>query len=296
MPGFAGADYYTYHPQDVETETPTNFNDMSLGNFTDFVNRAAQTNADVAAAAITRADSYSWQIAHPEFLRTAENNRLINHWLDTKGITDPTYPDFDAAFEHYKDSGLLDLDAAEMARDKNTPRTYYGVFTKQKFGSIDDLIAMERQAALAQITVSDEEAALEKMPIEQAQALLKEAERQAQHQARIPEIQANGDAWLLLHKEFVDDERNARLMEKQLAANGVTIPTIADYEKAAQQLRASGLLKLNKTELNKQHAAELQRRANEASAVLFDKTTEAEMYNLPLDELERRAKGNFSGM
>ena len=79
-------------------------------------------------------------------------------------------------------------------------------------------------------------------------------------------------------------------MRQQLATNGVLegAATIPDYETAYHQLRANGLLSLNKVELNKQHQEALRQVAVEA---LKPELTEEEMYDLPMEELEKRARG-----
>lgn len=296
---FVGADYYIRHNDEVEQqETPIDFKAMPLSRFADLVNKASRrvNNTDRRNDTITTADSYSFQIAYPEYLRTENNKRIIDHYLATKGITCPTFPDFLEAVEHYKDSGVLDIDAAELARDKRG-RTYVGVYSKQRFHSVDDLIAAERVAALTQVKPSDEVDELEKLPPEEACALIKEAERQTQQQANSAAIQASADAWLILNKGvWVDDTRNAHLMERQLKINGVTNATPADFQKASQQLLDSGLVRVNQAAVDRQHARDVQQLATEAAAAVFDKTTEAQAEQLPLDELRRRANGNFTGV
>ena len=304
MPIFAGADYYTQDPQETEDQpTPIAFEEMEIEKLDTLVNKAALSNQDQQAEALRKADSYAFQVAHPEFLRTANNTRLINHLLQTWGITNPTYPDFDRAYEFLKDSPLLDIDKAELARqqDDKQPRTFTGVFTKRTFDSLDDLISNERLAALQQVPqVSPEEIALDGLPIEEVQTILRAGERAGQQKVNAKQSQQNANVWLTLHPEFSDSKHNAELMKLQLASNGVleNVATVADYELAYKQLRVSGLLALDKKEVRKQQAEELQQRAAQVVKTpgsVFDQTTEEEMYNLPMEELERRARGNFSG-
>jgi hypothetical protein len=292
---FVGADYYISHNDEAEQKTsPITFENMPLNKFTDIVSKASLSNTDRANDAIAKADSYSFQTVFPEFLPTENNQRIINHWLTTHNITNPTYPDYVAGYEAFKDSGLLDLDAAELARDRSTGRTFTGVFTKQKFDTVDGLIGAERRAAIAQgAPISDEQRDFENnVPLN----MLRDAERAAQQQANRAEVQDAADSWLILRPEWRDDTRNGKLMRAQLKDNGVTQPTIADYEHAAQQLRASGLVALNPKQVEKQHAKQLQERANEAAKQLFDDTNEQEAWELSLEELKRRANGNFSGV
>ena len=288
---FAGAEWYTRHPDDKQHEPPITFDEMPLKDLTALVDEASLSNGQKHAEAIAKADSFSFQRARPEFLPTENNKQLINHWLKTQRIDNPTYPDFEAAYEHYKDSGLLDIDSAEFARDKSVPRTFKGALTDQIYDSVASMIAQERNAALRQVpNVSDAEAALYELPIEQFQALVKQGERAAQHQVNSGESQKNADAWLLLHPEFSDDKRNANLILQQLRANGVTDATMADVELASRQLRDSGLLTLKKKELAKQHTAELQKRADAFKDDLAERDfNEEDAETLSMEELRKRA-------
>lgn len=294
MPLFAGADYYITHPDNKQVEL--SLDDMTAEKLDAAVQRASVNNQQREAAALSKADSYSFQIAHPEFLRTAENTRLINHWLQTQGIANPLYADFEAAYNALSD--VLTIDQAEIAKqqDRKTALTFKGVLTKRTYTSLEDLIANERQAALQQIPQpTPDETLIEKLPIEEAQALLRAGERAGQQRANILKTKENADAWLLANPWWVDNDKNAHLMVVQLRANGVAegAASIADYQKAAQQLRDSGLLTLNRKVVEKQHAKELQARATEVvNNLSFDET---EAYRLPLDEVRRRASGNFSG-
>ena len=105
-------------------ETDQDLKDITIGDFQDGVNVAGKSNAQWADEAIARADSCSFGIARPEVLQTAKNMRLINHWLQTKSINASQYADFDAAVSELSAQGLLDMDAAELARDK---KQYTGI-------------------------------------------------------------------------------------------------------------------------------------------------------------------------
>ena len=226
-----------------------------------------------------------------------KNTRIINHWLQTKGINHPTYPDFETAFQELSATGAIEVDY-----DAQQPTAFKGALTKKTFYSIDEMIGAERQAALNQVIApSQDEVDFQNLPSEQALPLIREAEKQAHNQLSETERKRNADAWLILHPEFVDSERNAHLMAMQLRLNGVIDgeTTIADYELASRQLRESELLKLDPKVVRKQQAEELQQRADAATKIpgsIFDTTTEEEMYDLPLDELKRRANGNYSGI
>jgi hypothetical protein len=260
------------------------------------VKKAAMSNLEMHAEATRKADSYSWQVANPQFIRSAENVKVINQLLQTWGITNPTYPDFQRAYEFALNADLLDIDKAEIAKQQDFPlQTFVGTLTKRTFDNIDEMIASERLAAIQQVPhPSEEEIALEDMPLDEFQTTLKQLERGEQQKGKGLTTGSNGDAWLTLHPEFIDSERNAKLMRQQLATMGVLedVASIANYETAYKQLFPSGLLSLNKQSIAKQHREELQQRASEAVSVggsIFDKTSEDEMYSLDVEELKKRA-------
>jgi hypothetical protein len=116
---FAGSEYYS-HLQNKKSESErkpsTDLRKKTIAEFGEIVRNAAQSNGQREADIISRADSQSFYQVHPEFLGTKNNVDLVNHWLKSNGRWgNATFADFEAAFNSYRDSGLLDLDAAEIA-------------------------------------------------------------------------------------------------------------------------------------------------------------------------------------
>jgi hypothetical protein len=272
------------------------------------VTKAALSNEDVRNEAISTADSYSWQTANPQFLRTAKNIKLINHYLQSKGtFVNSTYPDLQDAYEFLSREGMLDLDKAELAKQQDYRRgghdrvlmasggyhTFHGVLTARDFETLDEMIAAERLAALSKAhATTDEERELENLPIEQLKSLMLEAERGERLEANRLETSKAADAWISLHPEYCDTDRNAGLIRMQLAAQGITEDnaTVEDYEIAGNQLRE--MLTLNKKAVKSQRSAEVKQLAADAISTpgsVFDKTTMEEMEALPLEEIRRRA-------
>jgi hypothetical protein len=294
--------WYTQHPD--EEKTSVTLDGVTLDQFDTIVSKATLSNQERQADAIRRADSFAFQVANPWLKLTKTNTKLIDNWLEQKGTTWPTFPDFASATEALCEAGLLDVDEASYAQhlDGNGPKTFKGPLTGRTFDSIDTMIAQERQAAIEQqasVQQTDLERAFDKLPIEEQKQMLRTALSDHQTKADAKISEQNADSWITLHPEFRDDQYNGRLLLSQLKANGVTgVVTIEDYEIAERQLAASGLLRQNPAALRKQEAAEVvaraQRAVNEPGSI-FDKTTEEEMYNLPLDEIRRRANGNYSG-
>jgi hypothetical protein len=276
---------YTWHPSEQRQTIHTKFDGMPAQKLDAIINRAAMTNQQRTDEALTKADAFAFQVANPQFKRTDKNTRVMNHQLSSWGIENPTYEDFARAFDALNESGLLDIDETVPV-----PRTFTGIFSKKTFGNVDELVLNERHAALQSMSVSEEEIALEQLPLDQFKDVVKSREREEQRKVDGYKTGIAGDAWLTQHPEFKDNRFNARLMRQQLATNGVLegAATIPDYQRAYQQLLTSGLLSLNQTEVNKQHQESLRQEASEA---LKPELTEEEMEALPFEELEKRARG-----
>lgn len=287
--------WYTQHPLETKESDPTVFDQMPLDKFAEVVKNVGKTNTDLHNEAISRADSCSWQTAHPEYLQTAKNNRLMNHWLKSKGLFDQaTYADFEAGYAALTADGLLDIDEAELVKqqDQRGNRTFKGAISGRTYDSLDSMIVQERQASLQKVPEpSKEEIAFDNLTIEDQKAMLLRGERAAQIEENGLRTQKNGDAYITLTSWYVDNKHNARLMKMQLAANGVldNNASIQDFTIAGNQLRDAGLLTLNKAAVTKQRVAEVTQLASDS----VDNTSEEEMYNLPLEEVRRRAFGIF---
>jgi len=292
------ASWYTQHPS--EEKTPQSL-DVSHDKITAACAGAGKTTAELKAEAITRADGFSFQVANPWFKRTDSNLKLVNHWLQSKHITYPQYADFAEAADTLAKAGLLSVDEVLYVQhlDGNDATKFTGHLTKREYNNLDSLIAQEREAAL-KTPIVDQSDIFDGHDIEEVQARLRQAERDERILANVPEIDKTADAWFSLHPEITKSERNAQLLSMQLRANGVPvgIATSEQLEVAASQLVEAGLLRLNKVALEKQQKQEVLDRAQHTvkNSAAFDKTTESEMYELPLDEVRRRANGNYSGI
>lgn len=296
--------WYTQHPD--EQKTPVSLDRITLETFDGLVKNKTTTNQERTAAAITKADGFAWQTSNPWMKRTDTNLKLVNNWLANKGINYPTYPDFAEAAEELVNTGLLAVDEVERVKhlDGNGPKTFKGALTGRTFDSLDSLISQERQAAIEQqgtLKQTDLEAAFDALPIEEQQQMLRNAEKASQAVLDGRVSQQNADSWLTLHPEFRDDTANGKLMLARLRLNGVINrpATIEDYEIAERQLVKAGMVRQNPVALQKQQAAEVvarAKRAVETPGSVFDNTTEEAMYELPLDEVRRRANGNYTGV
>lgn len=276
------------------SERDADFDSLPLDEVAVIVGQSAKTNAERYADAIAHADSLAFRVVHPEYIPTAENDRLMNHQLQTWGIKDGTFHYFERAYEHLKDRGLLTLDKGEIARQQDHPlKSWKGVLTGRSYDSIDGLIANERQAAIAKMGVSDGERALDNLPQEQALNLIKKLEHTAQHESDAAEMQANCDAWISLRPDYRDSIHNGKLLTNQLRSNGVTgVASIEQLEIADRDLQASGLLERNPKQVAKQQEQAIRARAEAAVAEggsVWDQATEDDMYEMDLEEVRKRA-------
>ena len=100
---------------------------------------------------------------------------------------------------------------------------------------------------------------------------------------------ANADAFLALHKEFLDTQANGETMNRTLEAlYGERLYTVSEFEKAYAVCRANNSLTLDQAEIVKQQQAEANQRAKAERARRAAETrvyTEDEKYSLSLEEL-----------
>jgi hypothetical protein len=108
---------------------------------------------------------------------------------------------------------------------------------------------------------------------------------------------------LELHPEFADCDANSEELKRCLYARGqwnpegTRFPTLNELEDAFKTLKAAGVLKLNQAELNRQAKEQAQERARKiqarggvtAAAANTPTESEEELYELPLEEIRRRA-------
>jgi hypothetical protein len=296
------AKYYTTHT--AEPKSKVKLDNLTLDAFDNIIENASLSNQDRHAAAVEQADMHSFLAACPWYKRTPANDKLVSHWLEQKGIRYSTFPELVEATEELAKAGLLSgMDEAAFAQhlDGNGPKIFKGTLTGQTYDSLESLVAQQRHAALRTVEApSDIEEAFQSMPAEQALQMLRDGERQHQTNANAQISQQNADSWITLHPEFRDDTYNGKLMAAQLKLNGVTgAVTIEDYEIAERQLVEAGMIRQNPAVLKKQQAAEVvarAKRAVETPGSPWDTTTENQMYELPLDEVRRRANGNYTGV
>jgi hypothetical protein len=296
--------WYTQHPD--ENKTNVSLDGISLEQIDGIVSKAAMSNQERTAAATSKADYHSFLRANSWYRPTVANNKVVNRLLLSKGLTHPMYAEINEVATEAANAGLLDeVDGAALAQslDGNGPKKFTGTFTKREYTDLDTMLVQERHEVIQQQGAekqSDIEQAFDKLPADEAKQVINAALKQHQANADGVISSQNSDSWLSLHPEFRDDEQNAKLLAAQMRKNGVVgrFFTIEDHEIANRQLVAAGLIRQNPKALRKQQDAEVVERAQHAlkNSAAFDTTTEEEMEALPLDEVRRRANGNYTGV
>ena len=292
-------------PQHPSEETkPVKLDNLTLDGFDNIVQKASLSNQERTAAAISKADYYSFLRANSWYRPTIANNAVVNRWFVSKGLPHPMYAEINDAATELAQAGLLgDVDKAAFAQhlDNATPKRFTGTFTKREYTDLDTMLLQERQAVIEQQSAeaqTDQERAFEKLSADEVRQMIRDGEKQHQANADSVITEQNGDSWVSLHPEYHDGTANAKRLALQLRLNGITgVVTIPDFEIAHRQLLATGDVRQNKVALETQQAAEVLARAEHAvkNSGAFDTTTEDAMYELPLDEVRRRANGNYTG-
>jgi hypothetical protein len=104
------------------------------------------------------------------------------------------------------------------------------------------------------------------------------------------------DVWVKTKPEYKDHPSNARqLLNQCKTLFGTLTPSMWQAEEAYQSLAGTGLLDINQEQLARQQEKRDEKQAQdilEAGGVfVYGQPTEAEMYEMPLDELRRRSNG-----
>ena len=136
-----------------------------------------------------------------------------------------------------------------------------------------------------------------KLTAEQVKQAFEDAQREDQ---RITTNKASADEFMLLHPEYLDTPKNAKLMNETLITLfGVGAYNVAQFEQASSVLRPTGVLELDQAEIVKQQqkAVDAQRKAAiksraDARAKVFNPNTSYD--NLSLEELRSRANEELS--
>jgi hypothetical protein len=286
----------------AEVKQKTHVKIDTLAKFDTIVKKFATSDADREAAAIEKADSYSFQVANPWLLQTDANVKIVNKWLENKGIRYATYPEITEAVEELAQAGLVSVDDAAYAShlDGIDNKKFVGALTKCEYTDLDTMLKQERHAAIQRLGTekeSPEEEAFNAIPLEDQKKMLRDAQRIHQANADAAVSKDAADSWVSMSPTYRDDDRNAKLLllEMSRTRQGTSAQgpfSIAEHEAANKKLVDAGLIRQNPIAVKKQEAQAVLARAEAAKnepGSPWDTTSEEEMENLPLDELRKRA-------
>jgi hypothetical protein len=96
-----------------------------------------------------------------------------------------------------------------------------------------------------------------------------------------------------MYPAFIDNIHNTKLMQHQWKTQfGTEVPSLAQLEECFFELRNAGVLTLNKAAVAKEDAARIAQHHDEIIALRKESEfDEAAAYAMPLEELEKRARG-----
>ena len=192
----------------------------------------------------------------------------------------------------------------QSTRQSATPDGYYGPLTGKYYDSLEAMHHYELREAQHR-GVDPTEMLLEGLTTDQIAALDKRVRQGEQVQVDRSASSVDTATFLELHPEMIDCEANSEELKRWLFARGqwnpegTRFPTLSELEDAFKNLKAAGVLKLNQAELNRQAKERAQERARQirarggVAAVAANTPTEseAELYELPMDELRRKSAG-----
>jgi len=189
------------------------------------------------------------------------------------------------------------------AQQRATPDGFYGPLTGKTYDSLEAMHHYETREAMHRGGVDPTDILLDGLSPEQIAALDKRVRTSEQAQLERSASSIDTATFLELHPEFADCDANSEELKRCLFARGqwnpegTRFPTLYELEDAFKTLKAAGVLKLNQAELNRQAKERAQERARQirarggVAAVAANMPTESEneLYEMPLDELRRRA-------
>jgi hypothetical protein len=128
-------------------------------------------------------------------------------------------------------------------------------------------------------------------PKEQVKEAIVGLQRADLHQQDVQARVKNAEAWFVLHPEYCNTPTNNALMNHELVVRfGETAWSIDQYDEVYASLRASNFLNIDKVVEAAQQKQAAKQRAEEHRARTV-MPSEQELYSMPFDELERRARG-----
>jgi hypothetical protein len=188
--------------------------------------------------------------------------------------------------------------AQEQARQRNargseTTGGFRGELTGKIYDSREARDFYESREVMRRNVPTEAQLAWEALPLDKAREVIdgligEEQERDAKVVLRDYVI----PTFLRLHPEFDNSmtpgNENGNKIRHELSKHGIKCPTLPQLEEAYNSLRASGLIRFNQAEIQKQRESEIDRHAREIEDSRIMPSDE-ELETMPLDEIRRRA-------
>jgi hypothetical protein len=150
---------------------------------------------------------------------------------------------------------------------------------------------MDSRNSAPQVTPAEE--AFEKLDAAGVRWVVERAMASEEEKNRADQFHKDVATFRHMYPAYLDSEHNKRLMVHHWTeVLGTSIPTFAEIEETFFSLRGSGVLQLNAKAVAKEDAAAVAVRADEIIAARkAAEFNEADAYSMPLEELEKRARG-----
>jgi hypothetical protein len=137
------------------------------------------------------------------------------------------------------------------------------------------------------------DATFEDLPAEKIRELFEKSAQSERDKELAAASQHMMDVWTKLHPEYRDHQPNAiQLLNQTEAMFGTRKPNLEQAEAAYELLLQNGLLDIDQAELNRQKskrdAAKAQEIEDAGGVYVYGHPSEAELYEMPMDELRRR--------
>jgi hypothetical protein len=198
--------------------------------------------------------------------------------------------------------------AIEQEQQRNARRRikttdgFYGPLTGKTYDSLEAMHHYETREAMHR-NVDPTDILLEGLSPEQIAALDQRVRQTEQVELERSAPSIDTATFLELHPEFADCDANSEELKRFLFARGqwnpegTRWPTLYQLEDAFKTLKATGVLKFNQDELNRQAKEQAQERARQiqarggvaAAAANTPTESEEELETMPLEEIRRRA-------
>jgi hypothetical protein len=186
--------------------------------------------------------------------------------------------------------GYRDISPITQADIDEASQVFHSDLLNQDFTNALVMAKAEREELMRRATPSKEEIELEAMNRDEWEPLLRGRAMQEWADQNKQQREDAGHIFVRAHPEMRDNQANANKIRKAIEVAGRQYDTnVADLEKVYQKLVAQGEIELNEKVIAKQmRDRQIAEATKHLRTVNFN---EAEAYELPMDELRRRAGG-----